>query len=295
MAKRVKKEVKAKNTNKKTKLPGAFSLFKSAVWLLKQHWKVFLGILAIYGLMNAFIVQGLSAVGDLKEAKSVLDELVAGGWEQLAGSFTIFTYLLGPSGNSASSTAGVYQFLLILIVSLALIWVIRQLYAGNVVRVRDGFYHGMAPLVPFVLVLAVLTMQLLPMAAGLSLYSLVTSNGIAATLMEQTLWGLLAVSLSAVSLYFVSSSIFALYIVTLPDMEPMRALRSAKELVKHRRWAVLGKILLLPIILLLLAGLIMVPLILYATPLAAWAFYLIVALVLPIVHNYIYTLYRSLL
>ena len=217
MAKRVKKEVKIKSA----KLPGSFSLLKTAVLFLWRNWKVFLGIIAIYGLLNVLMVQGLSAASDIKEAKSVLDQFVNGGWEQLNGGLTIFSYLLGSSGNSDSPTAGVYQFILILLVSLALIWVIRQLYAGNMARIRDGFYRGMAPLIQFVLVLSVVALQLLPMAIGLSLYGVVTRNGIASTLLEQSLWGLMAFAFSVVSLYFVCSSIIALYIVTLPDMTPL--------------------------------------------------------------------------
>ena len=57
---------------------------------------------------------------------------------------------------------------------------------------------------------------------------------------------------------------FALYIVTLPDMTPMKALRSARELVRYRRWTVLRKVLFLPLMLLVVAAIIMVPIIILA-------------------------------
>ncbi len=49
--------------------------------------------------------------------------------------------------------------------------------------------------------------------------------------------------LAMLTLIYVKSSLFALYIVTLPDMTPMKALRSARELARYRRWTVLRKIL----------------------------------------------------
>jgi uncharacterized membrane protein YoaK (UPF0700 family) len=93
----------------------------------------------------------------------------------------------------------------------------------------------------------------------------------------------------------ISSSLFALYIVTLPDMTPFKALRSARELVRHRRWTVLRKILFLPIILLVVAAIIMLPIIIWLTSLAQWVFFLLTMFALVAANAYMYTLYRELL
>lgn len=267
----------------------------SAFVLLAKNWKAVLGIVVIYGILNAVLVQGFKAAGDLTELKLFLDELFVGGWSQLASGVTVFTYMLGSSGNTINPKAGAYQLILILLVSLALIWILRNAYAGNKLRVRDSLYKGMAPLVPFVLVLVVVCLQLIPLAIGLSLYTTVTSSQIAATGLEQLLWALLAFMLGLLSMYMISSSLFALYIVTLPDMTPMKALRSARQLVANRRWFVMLKILFLPVSLLLLAGILVVPVILLATPYAVWVFFVVSMLLLPVMHSYMYTLYRSLL
>src|SRR5690606_28518012 len=118
------------------------------------------------------------------------------------------------------------QMLLLLIASLAIIWALRKTHGDVKVRARDAFYQGMYPLIPFILVLLVIGLQLLPLLLGSSLYSLVTTNGIAVHAIEQTAWLLLFGGLSLLSLYMLSSSLFALYIVTLPNMTPMKALRS---------------------------------------------------------------------
>lgn len=262
--------------------------------MLARNWKVFLCIVLIYGLLNALLVQGFSAFGDIEQAKEKLDALFTGSWGQLTSSFTIFLYLLGTSGNTANPTAGAYQLMLVLVVSLAIIWTLRQLYAGHKLRARDGFYLGMSPLVKFILVLLVVVVQLIPLAIGILLYATVTANGIAATAIEHILWAVLAFVLLVLSLYMISSSLFALYIVTLPDMTPMRALRSARQLVANRRWAVLRKLVFLPIAICVMTAVIVVPVILFATPLAAWVFFALTMILLPVVHGYLYALYRSM-
>jgi hypothetical protein len=92
-----------------------------------------------------------------------------------------------------------------------------------------------------------------------------------------------------------SSSLFALYIVTLPDMTPLTALRSARQLVRYRRWTVLRKIFWLPVALLILAAVIMVPIIIWLTAIAQWVFFLLTMFSLVATHAYMYNLYRELL
>lgn len=280
---------------KGSKLPSAFKVLRGSLGLVRSNWKVFLGIVLIYGVLNALLVQGFSAAGDVNQAKADLDEAFTGNWSQLATGLTLFTQLLGSSGNTASPTAGAYQLVLALLVSLALIWALRQMYAGNKIGVRDAFYNGMSQLVQFVLVLIVIGLQLIPMAIGLLVYSAVSGAEVAATSAEHILWAALAFTLSVVSLYMVSSSIFALYIVTLPEMTPLKALRSARQLAANRRWAVMRKVIFLPIVLVVFAAIVVVPLVLFVTPVAPWVFFLLSMMLLPAVHSYMYALYRSML
>jgi hypothetical protein len=167
--------------------------------------------------------------------------------------------------------------------------------AGEKVGFKDAFYKGMYPLIPFVLVIFIIGLQLLPALFGNLLYSLVTANDLAVTGVEKAIWIILYILLVLLSVYMILSSMFALYIVTLPDMTPLRALRSARQLVVDRRWSVLLRILVLPIVLLVLAAIVMIPLILYASWAAQIAFALIGSYGLVFVHSYLYSLYRALL
>ncbi len=285
----------AKRIKHPARLPNAWRLTRSTWQTLWQHKELFIGITLMYGLLNLLLVQGLASNTDVTSLKDTLNQAFTGNFGSIASGLSVFVVLVGSAGNGSSQTAGAYQLFLGLITSLAVIWALRQVLAGAKVRVRDAYYRGMYPLVQFVLVLLVIGLQFLPLLVGSSLYSLVITNGIAVYFIEKAVWALLFALLAVLSLYMVSSSIFALYIVTLPDMTPMKALRSARELVRHRRWTILRKILCLPLILLVAAAIVMVPIIIWLTPLAQWVFFLLTMFALVAVHAYLYTLYRELL
>jgi hypothetical protein len=277
------------------KLPSAWKLAVASIKMIWQNKKLFLGIALIYGLLNLVLVRGFSSGVDVASSKDILNEVFKGNWGQLTSGLAIFAVMVTASGNSSSDAASVYQLFLLLTTSLAVIWALRQSYSGVSVRIRDAFYRGMSPLVLYILVFLVVGLQLLPMIIGSSLYNLVVSNGIAAGALERTAWLLLFLSLTLLSLYMITSSIFATYIVTLPDMTPFKALRSARQLVKYRRWTVLRKIILMPIFLFLAGAIIMLPIILFATPLAQWVFFILTMVGLVLIHAYMYNLYRELL
>lgn len=293
-AKKPARATKTKKVNK-VKLPSAWQLTRQSALLLWGHRNLFLGITLVYGLLTLVLVQGVAGGTNVQDVKSALQQAAVGQWAGLSIGLGTFVSLLSSSGNTSSNTAGAYQLFIVLVSSLAVIWALRQVLAGATVRVRDAYYRGVYPLVPFILVLCVVGLQLLPLVVGTSLYSLVVTNGIAVHFVEQLFWGLLAVGLTALSLYWICSSLFALYIVTLPDMTPMKALRSARGLVRNRRFIIIRKLLWLPFLLFVAAAVIMLPIIAWLTPLAQWVFFLLTMLALAAIHAYMYTLYRELL
>lgn len=280
---------------KQAKLPSIYWLTKASAKTLWLHKGLFAGITLIFGLLNLLLVQGIAGASDAVGLKQTLDEVFTGNFGSLASGLGVFALLISSAGNSSSETAGAYQVFLTLIGSLAMIWALRQIAAGSRIRIRDTYYKGMYPLVPFVLVLFVIGLQLIPLLIGSTLYSLVMTNGIAIYFIEKLLWAVLFGVLALITLYLLSSSLLALYIVTLPDMTPLKALRSARDLVKKQRWTVLRKIFAFPIILLVAAAIIMLPVIVWVTPLAQWMFFVLTMTGLLAFHTYMYTLYRELL
>lgn len=270
-------------------------LFKVAVLHLWRHRKVFGGITAVYLVLTVLLVKGLSASSDIPALKQSLQEVLSGASGQLATGLTIFGFLIGSTSGVSTEVAGTYQSMLLIVASLALIWALRQTHAGTKIGVREAFYRGMYPLVPFLVVLLVVGLQCIPLAVSSWLFGVTVLGGLAVTGVEVAIWSVLCFLLAVLSVYMVSSSVFALYVSTLPDMTPMKALRSTRQLVRYRRWEILRKVLFLPVILVVVGALIVIPVILFATPLAEWVFFVLSMSALAISHSYIYSLYRELL
>ena len=281
------------------KMANVFDITKSSLIVLWRYKLAFGGILLLYGIVNLVIAQGFSAGTNVVSLKNQVSGLFHGQYNQVSGGLTVFALMIasvGSSGSSTSTSGGFgYKLFLIIIVSLAIIWAIRSAMSNNEVRIRDAYYKGMYPLIPFISIMFIIALELLPMIAGITIYVIAINNGIATNIVEQLAFTLFAVILSAVTIYWVSSSIFALYIVTLPDMTPLKALRSAKKLVRRRRWPILLRIIYLPVILLVISSLIMLPTIILVASLAPWVFLVLSLLLIAITHSYLYALYRELI
>lgn len=285
----------SRKIKKPTALPKARHLFMNSSKHLWKYKKLFGGITAVYLLATILLVKGLSVNSDVPEIKESLDEVLTGAGGQVTTGVGLFGYLVGNVSGVSGEAAGTYQSIVLIVISLALIWALRQTYASNTVRIRDSFYKGMYPLIPFLIVLLVIGLQTIPLALASWLFNATILTGLAVTALEQALWSLLAFVLALLTIYMVSSSIFALYVSTLPDMTPLKALRSTRDLVKNRRWILLRKVLFLPAVLLLVGAIITVPVIIFLAPLAEGLFFILSMFALVYTHSYFYSLYRELL
>lgn len=278
------------------KLPRSFRLYIEAFKMPWRHWEVFGGIILIYGLLNLVLLGTSFSNSELVEARQILGEIVTGRFEQLMTGLTLFGYILtSGADNALSGFANAYQTLLLIMTSLALIWSLRHLYAGKKIRIRDAYYNGMRPLVQYMLVMLMIGVQLIPGVLAGFLYTALVVQGVLVGPWETGLASLLCFLLLALTFYFITSSVFALYIVTLPDMTPWKALTSARDIVRYRRAKVLPRILFLPLALLICAAVIMVPVALLLTIVSPFIFFILTVIAVLIVHSYMYALYRELI
>ena len=262
---------------------------------MKANKKPIAVFFVVYGVLNLLLVRGFTSPIDIDGIRESFEGVVDEDTVGLASGFTSFGLLLSASTQGSSEVAQVYQTFLLIIASLALIWLFRQQQAGNSVTMKMAFYRGMYPLVPFILVLCVVGLQLLPALIGNFLYTTVIQGGLAVNGLEQTLWLLFFLSTLLLSFYMIASSAMALYIVTLPEMTPMAALREARNLVRHRRFAVLRKVLAIALVVFAFIFVIVLPIIFIAPTLAEWMFFSITVLSIPLVNGYLFSLYRELL
>lgn len=269
-----------------SKLPSVITLTTRSLALLRANMKLFAGIGAWYAFCSLFL--GAITINGYDVA-SVRDQL--GG--HISGSLSTYVSLLGASTGTGTQAGQVYGFVLFVVFSLAIIWTLRQLHEKSVVRIRDAYYKGMYPLVPFVLILLVALLALMPVLIGSGLYQAVASTGSSRYAYETVLWLAVVLATMLLSLYFIIVPILALYVATLPNMQPMTALRTAKRLVAGRRWVFVRKMLFLPVVLVMLVGIVMVPVIFLVPAAAQFLLALLGVMAIIVAHAYLYELYRS--
>lgn len=286
LRKRVKYEVKP--------LPKVRKLLSSTILILWHNKKLLGGILLIYGLVQLIFVKGLIASTQNILSNGGTQELVT-TWGSLSTTLSVFSRLVNGGGRSVTSEGNLYQSLFILFSSLAIVWALRHIYAKKNVRIRDAYYKGMYPIIPTILVFLVIVLQTLPLFIGLLILQVVNSSGIIASWIEQVFVVLLCVVLALPSLYMICSSIIAVYVVTLPDMTPFRALRSARELVRHRRLQVFWRLMVLVIVSFSFTAFVLISIIFLIPQLAPYVYYVVSILLVGFVNVYLYGLYRELI
>lgn len=275
------------------RLPTAWVIVGQALRLGRERWRFWLSFVILFAVLNLLLVHNFS--GDVVSVKSQLASFL-GEHSPATG---LGTYALLLAGNSsAAGAAGAYQYLLLVIGSLAAIWGLRQEMVDRSparLRLRDSLYRGMTPLIPFVIVLIVLSLELIPVILAGGLYGIVASGGIIRTWVEQLLFLIIFLAGLGLTAWLVMRSVFAMYIVTLPDMTPLRALRDAVQIVKGRQLNLVRKLLFLLLALLLGSMVVLVPVIIVAPVLTQPLFFILSIIALPFVHAYLYSLYRELL
>jgi hypothetical protein len=277
------------------KLPNVLEIARASWLTLWHNRKTVSLIVLMYGIVYLILVLGLSSPTNAASVKNEFSGVFHGNLRSLYSGLSVFSYLVGSSASSSTPAGSAYQIFIIITASLSIVWALRQFYLGTKIRARDSYYQGLYPLVPYILVLLFIVIELLPLIAGLGLYGLLIGGSIAVTILEKLLSLILIFGLIGFSMYLISSSVISLYIVTLPNMSPLKALRSAKGLVRGRRWSVFRKMIFLPLLLLIAGGIVMLPFILVAPALASWVFFILTLFALVYIHSYLYSLYRGLI
>lgn len=288
-------KISKKSVKSPKPLPKVRDLIKTPTKMVFGHKKIFFGLTAVYAALSFVFIKGFGSAFDLVDTKNQIQDYFGSNVKDIETSYILFDHLLKSFNGSLGEVAGTYQLFFSIILILAVVWICRKLFAGEKPKVKEAFYKGMYPIVPFLLVILVITLQLIPSVIGNFLLSTVLTNGLAVTFIEKAIWVLIFLLLTILSLYMVTSSVFALCIVTLQDLAPMQALRSARELVLHRRLGIFGRLLILVILGMVLLAIIFMPLVLVAPVLAEPLFLLATSFGLIFGTVYVYNFYRQLL
>ncbi len=247
-------------------LPG-YTKFSVEVWRMLWLYRSTFGLLILaYSLMSGLLVGTASQSTYTQLAGAIRTnsgDVAQGNLGQLGeAGILLVTGLSGGLNPAVSETQQLLAGLLVLMAWLTTVWLLRAYLAGQRPRVRDGLYNAGAPIVPTMLVGLLLVVQLIPAALVAVGVAAAVSTGLLNGGVEAMLFWTVAFLLILLSLYWITSTLIALVIVTLPGMYPMQALKTASELVVGRRFQILLRILWLLVASILVFALIMIPVIL---------------------------------
>ncbi|MFZ1484221.1 MAG: hypothetical protein WAS36_04375 [Candidatus Saccharimonadales bacterium] len=263
--------------------------------MLKVIWPQMVGSTALLALFTLIFVSSSTTSINFQ----LLHEAVKQYGLTASEVSTLVLSQLGTVSNvtpAANTAASVSQMVIFVLFSLAFIWAYRTYSSSDTnFTTKDMFYNSTFSLTQFVLVMAALTIAVVPLVLSLFLYETMISGLIAVSGIQRTLVYAICGLLAYISIRFLSGWIFALYISGLPRMTPIPALKYGTKLVVGRRLSVLRKAMAFTLLLLAILFALLLPCILWAPLLAPWLFFAFSVVAIPFSHAFIYTLYKELL
>jgi len=294
---------------KTLELPGhiAFTHYvNKTVW---KNKKVFIGLAVIYLVLFSILV-GIGSQENYDTLAAGLEETsesVTGGDFSKVGQAGLLFFTIATVGVTETPTEAqqIYIVILGLLVWLTTVWLLRNRLAGHKVKLRDALYNAGAPIIPLFLVALIILAQLIPVLITIIGYEAATATGLLNSGVEAMLFWFAAVFMAILSVYWITSSIFALIISTLPGMYPMKALRSSGDLVLGRRIRILLRWTWMFAVVALAWAIVLIPLILFdqwlksiwdafsGVPLVPFILAVLSTLSIIWISSYVYLLYRK--
>lgn len=193
-----------------------------------------------------------------------------------------------------NETVGVFGVVIFLVLWLTTIFLVRHIMAGHQIKLRDGLYNAMAPLVSAFVVFVVGVVQCLPLFLLTIAYSAALKTEFLATPFYALVFFVFAALMILASGYLLSGTLMAFVAVTAPGLYPMEALRTAAEMMMGRRVRFILRLLVLMILLAVVWAIVMAPLLLMGAPMEVLSVVIIILACFSCIYTaiYLYLYYR---
>jgi len=288
-------------------LPGYAAFTKDVLGVLWVKRRLFGTLILVYAIMTV-VLGGITS----QDTYSQISDLIKQGngtavWGSIGDAAILLASAFAGGSGTLTADQQVYLGLLLILAWLTTVWLLREVLAAKRPKFRDGLYSAGAPLVSTVLVFIVALLQLLPIGILALIYAGLSSVGLLDGGFGLMLFSIFAALVATLTLYWMTSTFIGMVVVTLPGMYPIRALRSAGDLVVGRRLRILYRVIWLAMTVLLTWALIMIPVILLDTwiksiwpaiagvPIAPLFAALTASLTIVFSASYIYLLYRRII
>lgn len=255
-------------------LPSYIAFTYHVLRTLRTHKKTFLLLVVLYAVLMVLIggitdQDTYTKINDLLKDSS--KDMFGDGMGKVgqAGLLAVTTFLTGP--GELTTDQQIYLGICLLFAWLATVWLLREYLLNRRPRLRDALYNSGSPVLATVMVIIVLMIQLLPIGVVALAYAGLASVGLVDEGFGSMLFWLFALVVATLVLYWITSTLIALVVVTLPGMYPFRALKVSSDLVVGRRLRILYRWLWAMLMVALGWAVIMIPVILLDTSIkAAW-------------------------
>ncbi len=235
-----------RDSNRSLNIEGyvAFTLYVNRTF--RQHWQMFGLLVFIYALIMALL--GAITTQDTYNSIDALLRGAAGdffgkGIGQIGEAGLVVLSAFASSAGNLQPDQHVYLVLSLILAWLSTVWLLREIMLGRKPKLRDGLYNSGAPLLSTLGVVLVLVVQLLPIGLVVLAYAALSAAGVISDGFGSMLFWLIAATIAAVVLYWITSTIIALIVVTLPGVYPLRAVKLSGDLVVGRRLRVMYRLL----------------------------------------------------
>lgn len=228
-------------------IPGYFS-FTFSVWrLFGNHKSLFARLVLFYAVAGMMFV-GLSSQDTYSQLSDLIDEtgpeLLNDGWGSVGkAGLLLFSGLTGSFTPEFSEVQQVYSVILLLLTWLTTVWLLRAVMGGKKPKLRDGLYRAGAPIVSTGALLVIIALQFIPGVIGVLAFNAAINAGLFDSGLLAMVISIVAALLVILSLYWATSTVIGLIVVTLPGMYPWEALKAAGDMVVGRRLRILQRLL----------------------------------------------------
>lgn len=287
-------------------LPSNIFFTAEVFGVMRRNKKAFISFILLYVLMYT-VLGGISSQDGYmtltENIKSIGTNVAGGNFDKATQTLVLFgSAITGGLNDPLSEAQQVYIGLLGLFTWLSVVWYLRHRLSGANVKVRDALYNAGAPFLSTAALAIVLLFQMFPGAAAVGVYAVMLATGAVSGGIESMMFALAAGLFVVLSLYWMTSTLLAMVVVTLPGTYPFRALSLAGDVVIGRRVSMIIRSAWMAFILLLVWAFVLVPVILLADvipwkwlPLVPLAIQLLTGFSFIFFATYVYLLYRRMI
>ncbi len=251
---------------RKLSVPGLLHHAGDTFSILFKNWKLFLPLI-LFAVIFDIVLVGIMNENTYVQFQKILEDQeaqVAGGEIgnfAKAGLLLISTVTTGGLSGGLGEAQTIFAVIIFLLIWLVTIYLLRHRLANKKVKLRDGFYNALTPLISTFVVFIIGFIQIIPLLIVIFTYSAAVQTDFLSTPFYALVYFIFAALLSLLSGYLISSTLIALIAVSAPGLYPMTAMKTASDIMAGRRIRFIIRLVFLLLVLALVWVIVMLPII----------------------------------